>query len=60
MSWKKPASSGLFGNNPNVGAESKRFSTSRPEVAKISAERFVNLSVLKELDDKGFIDRLYQ
>jgi hypothetical protein len=43
-----------------VGAESKRFSTSRPEVAKISAERFVNLSVLKELDDKGFIDRLYQ
>jgi NitT/TauT family transport system substrate-binding protein len=32
----------------------------KPEVAKISAERFVNLSLLKELDDKGFIDRLYQ
>jgi ABC-type nitrate/sulfonate/bicarbonate transport system substrate-binding protein len=32
----------------------------RPEAAKLSPERFVNLSLLKELDDSGFIDRLYQ
>lgn len=32
----------------------------RAEAAKISPERFVNLTLLKELDDSGFIDRLYQ
>ncbi|OGQ72512.1 MAG: hypothetical protein A3G94_02825 [Deltaproteobacteria bacterium RIFCSPLOWO2_12_FULL_60_16] len=32
----------------------------RPEAAKVSPERFVNLTLLKELDDSGFIDRLYQ
>lgn len=32
----------------------------RPEAARISPERFVNLTLLKELDDSGFIDRLYQ
>jgi ABC-type nitrate/sulfonate/bicarbonate transport system substrate-binding protein len=32
----------------------------RPEAAKLSPERFVNISLLKELDDSGFIDRLYQ
>lgn len=31
-----------------------------PKTAKIPSERFVNVSLLKELDDKGFIDRLYQ
>lgn len=32
----------------------------RPEAAKIPPERFANLTLLKELDDSGFIDRLYQ
>jgi NitT/TauT family transport system substrate-binding protein len=32
----------------------------RPEAAKLSPERFVDVSLLKELDDSGFIDRLYQ
>ncbi len=32
----------------------------RPEAAKIPPERFANASVLKELDESGFIDRLYQ
>jgi NitT/TauT family transport system substrate-binding protein len=32
----------------------------RPEAAKVSPERFVNLVLLKELDESGFIDRLYQ
>jgi NitT/TauT family transport system substrate-binding protein len=32
----------------------------RPEAARLSPERFVNISLLKELDDSGFIDRLYQ
>lgn len=32
----------------------------RPEAAKLSPERFVNTSLLKELDESGFIDRLYQ
>lgn len=32
----------------------------RPEAAKVAPERFVNLTLLKELDDSGFIDRLYQ
>ncbi len=32
----------------------------RPEATKVSPERFVNLTLLKELDDSGFIDRLYQ
>ncbi len=32
----------------------------RPEAAKLAPERFVNISLLKELDDSGFIDRLYQ
>ncbi len=32
----------------------------RPEAGKASPERFVNLTLLKELDESGFIDRLYQ
>jgi NitT/TauT family transport system substrate-binding protein len=32
----------------------------RPEAAKLPPDRFVNVSLLKELDDSGFIDRLYQ
>jgi NitT/TauT family transport system substrate-binding protein len=32
----------------------------KPEAVNISPERFVNLSLLRELDDSGFIDRLYQ
>jgi NitT/TauT family transport system substrate-binding protein len=32
----------------------------RPEAAKLSPDRFVELSLLKELDDSGFIDRLYR
>lgn len=32
----------------------------RAEAARISPERFVNLTLLKELDESGFIDRLYQ
>jgi NitT/TauT family transport system substrate-binding protein len=32
----------------------------KPEAVKIPPERFVNLSLLRELDDSGFIDRLYQ
>jgi NitT/TauT family transport system substrate-binding protein len=32
----------------------------RPEAAKVSPERFINATLLKELDDSGFIDRLYQ
>ena len=32
----------------------------RPDAAKIPPERVMNTSLLKELDDSGFIDRLYQ
>ena len=32
----------------------------RPEAARASPERFINATLLKELDESGFIDRLYQ
>ena len=32
----------------------------RPEAGQVSPERFLNVTLLKELDDSGFIDRLYQ
>ena len=32
----------------------------RPGAAKAPPERFINSSLLRELDDSGFIDRLYQ
>jgi ABC-type nitrate/sulfonate/bicarbonate transport system substrate-binding protein len=32
----------------------------RPEAARVSSERFMNVSLLKELDESGFIDRLYK
>lgn len=32
----------------------------RPEAAKVSPERMMNISLLKELDDSGFIDALYK
>jgi len=32
----------------------------RPEAAKAAPERFINSSLVKELDDSGFIDRLYR
>jgi hypothetical protein len=32
----------------------------RPEAARVSPERMMNATLLKELDDSGFIDRLYQ
>ena len=32
----------------------------RPEAAKVPPERIMNISLLKELDDGGFIDRLYK
>ena len=32
----------------------------RPEAAKVAPERIVNISLLKELDESGFIDRLYR
>ena len=32
----------------------------RPEAAKVSPERMMNVSLLKDLDDSGFIDRLYK
>jgi len=32
----------------------------RPEAGQVSPERFMNVTLLKELDDSGFIDRLYQ
>ncbi|MBF8253528.1 MAG: ABC transporter substrate-binding protein [Deltaproteobacteria bacterium] len=32
----------------------------KPELKNISPERFVNTTILKEVDDSGFIDRLYR
>jgi NitT/TauT family transport system substrate-binding protein len=32
----------------------------KPELRSISPERFVNTTILKEVDDSGFIDRLYR
>lgn len=32
----------------------------RPEAAKVPPERIMNVSLLKELDDSGYIDRLYK
>jgi NitT/TauT family transport system substrate-binding protein len=32
----------------------------RPDAAKVPPERIINISLLKELDDSGFIDRLYK
>jgi hypothetical protein len=34
--------------------------TEKPELKNISPERFVNTTILKEVDDSGFIDRLYR
>ncbi len=32
----------------------------KPELRNVSPDRFVNLTILKEIDDSGFIDRLYR
>jgi ABC-type nitrate/sulfonate/bicarbonate transport system substrate-binding protein len=32
----------------------------KPELRNVSPERFVNTTILKEVDDSGFIDRLYR
>jgi hypothetical protein len=32
----------------------------KPELRNVSPERFVNTTLLKEVDDSGFIDRLYR
>ena len=32
----------------------------RPEAAKVAPERIMNVSLLKELDESGYIDRLYK
>jgi NitT/TauT family transport system substrate-binding protein len=32
----------------------------RPDAAKVAPERIMNISLLKELDESGFIDRLYK
>ena len=32
----------------------------RPEAVKVPPERIMNVSLLKELDDTGYIDRLYK
>lgn len=32
----------------------------KPELKNVSPERFVNITILKEVDDSGFIDRLYR
>jgi len=32
----------------------------RPEAAKVQPERFINATLLKELDDSGFLDGLYK
>jgi NitT/TauT family transport system substrate-binding protein len=32
----------------------------KPELRSLSPERFVNTSILKEIDESGFIDRLYR
>jgi hypothetical protein len=32
----------------------------KPEVKRLATERFVNTTILKEVDDSGFIDRLYR
>ena len=32
----------------------------KPELQNLSPERFVNTTILKEVDDSGFIDRLYR
>lgn len=34
--------------------------TEKPELRNIPPERFVNTTILKEVDDSGFIDRLYR
>jgi hypothetical protein len=32
----------------------------KPELRNLSLERFVNTTILKEVDESGFIDRLYR
>jgi hypothetical protein len=32
----------------------------KPELKNVAPERFVNTTILKEVDDSGFIDRLYR
>jgi ABC-type nitrate/sulfonate/bicarbonate transport system substrate-binding protein len=34
--------------------------TDKPELKNVPPERFVNTTILKEVDDSGFIDRLYR
>jgi len=45
---------------PGIKALLDLAAKERPEAAKVPPERIMNISLLKELDDSGFIDRLYR
>lgn len=52
---KKPYPTG-----PGIKALLELASKDRPEAAKVDPDRIMNISLLKELDDSGYIDRLYK
>jgi hypothetical protein len=69
MTWK-PATYDYFANKivprkpyPTAqgyqGAD-RSAAKERPDAARMPAERMKNVSLLKELDDSGFIDGLYR
>lgn len=45
---------------PGIKALLDLAAKDRPEAAKVAPERIMNVSLLKELDDTGYIDRLYK
>jgi NitT/TauT family transport system substrate-binding protein len=45
---------------PGIKALLELAAKERPDAAKVSPERIMNISLLKELDDSGFIDGLYK
>jgi hypothetical protein len=45
---------------PGIKALLELAAKERPDAAKVPPERLMNVSLLKELDDNGFIDRLYK
>jgi NitT/TauT family transport system substrate-binding protein len=45
---------------PGIKALLDLAAKERPEAAKVAPERIMNISLLKELDDSGYIDALYK
>ncbi len=49
-----------YSTAPGIKALLDLAAKERPDAAKIAPERIMNVSLLKELDDSGYVDRLYK